>query len=224
MQLRRLFVTTALVGTLALGCESEVTEPLAPATKKDPVIQTGDPPRTAHVEVRAGGQIREGDWKISFGGQARADGILAPTGWAPWSWMAWEADGELVIRFHNVAVPALSGKTFKSTDVMDISFRFHPDPGSSCVGLSGVTAVGSLDGEPGWVVWFSVADVGKNKSPGRNRTVHDHVRMAVWGPGDHPDSNLIAYDTDRDGFPRATVCGGKKTPLDSGNIKIDITY
>ena len=76
MHPRRLLVTAALFGTLALGCQSEVTEPLAPSAKKDPVVTTGDPPLTAHVEFRAGGKITEGERKISFGGQARADGDL----------------------------------------------------------------------------------------------------------------------------------------------------
>jgi hypothetical protein len=216
MQPRRVAVTAALFGTLAIGCESEVMEPLTPTTKQDPVVTSGDPPPTAHLEVRAGGQIREGDWKVSFGGQARADGDLESTAWMPWRWMAWEADGEWLVQFHDVPVAALNGSTFKSTDVMNISFGISNRPLTSCIAVAGVTAVGTLNGEPGWVIWFSMAD-------GKNKSKQDLLRIVVWAPGDHPDGNLIAYDTDRDGFTREGACG-KRTSLDAGNFTIDISW
>ena len=224
MQPRRLLVTAALFGILALGCGSEITQPLNPSADTDAAVLPSDIPRTAYSRASGGGQMREGHWKISFAGQATGEGDLDPTPWAPMRWMSWDPDGQWVVQFHNVSEPLLSGATFKSSDMMDMAFSLPHTVDSKCVGFMALTAVGRLNGEPGWVIWFSAADVGKNKSQGKDREVQDHARVVLWAPGDHPDSALKAFDSDEAGFPRASICGGKKTGIDSGNLKIKIWY
>ena len=220
-----LSTTAVFLPVLALGCHDEVTQPPDPAANMGVAIPTNTIPATAFGRVSGGGQMNEGHWKISFAGQAGGEGDLAPTPWSQQRWMSLSPTGQWVIQFHNVSEPRVSGATFKSTRVMDFWFSLPETLDTDCVGSMAITVEGRLNGEPGWVLWFRASDVGKNKRMGQSTDVLDTVRAVIWAPGDHPDGALIAYDSDADDFPRETTCSGpKRTGLDSGNIKISVSY
>jgi hypothetical protein len=184
-------------------------------------IQTNTVPEIAFGRASGGGQMKEDNWKISFGGQVRGEGELEPTPRSQKRWMSLSPTGQWVIQFHNVSEPRVSSATFTSTRVMDFWFSLPETLDTDCVGSMAITVEGRLNGEPGWVVWFRATDVGKNKST----DVYDTARAVIWAPGDHPDGALITYDSDAADFPRETTCSGpKRTGLDSGNIKIDVSY
>jgi hypothetical protein len=211
-------------GGLALGCDHEITDPVDPSSEAD-IVASSAVPLTARGRVSGGGQIREDDWRVSFAGQATGQGSHAPTPWSQRRWMSVNPRGQWVIRFHNVSEPQISGATFKSTRIVDFWFSEPANPESDCLASMAITVEGSLDGEPGWMVWFRANDLGSNSASGAEKDIMDTARPVIWAPGGHPDPAQIVYDSDWGDFPRESTCSGQKpTGMDTGNMRIQIWY
>ena len=59
---------------------------------------------------------------------------------------------------------------------------------------------------------------------GAERDAHDSFRIALWAPGDHPDSDKIAFDTFDAMTADAACLGGKKRNLANGKISVHVTF
>jgi hypothetical protein len=217
------YMAVLILLPLLTGCDSHSAPILDPVALRSSVTtQETTPPETVYGRVSGGGHVREGMWDISFAGQVRALGT--EHNYVSWAdadrWTSYDPKGQWVIQFHSVSAPALSGGTFKSTEFLDATFSLKRQPTSACVSATTFTAVGRFNGEPGWTVWVRMADAGHRAEKG----AYDSFRVAVWAPGDHPDSNLKAFDTFEGMTANATCLGGKKRDLASGNLKIDLKF
>lgn len=222
MSARYLGSAVLLAGILTIACGEETATPTAPPLASARVSIPDPPPETVYGWITGGGHVIEGEWDISFAGQVRSLGT-------EWSYVAWaDADrwnsyapeGEWVVRFHSVPVPEISGKTFKSTGFLDASVAWKRAPTERCTSRYVFTVEGQLDGEPGWVAWIVMADAGHRAERG----ARDSFRIALWAPGDHPDSEKVLFDTFDAMTANATCLGGKKRDLANGNITVHLTF
>ena len=188
--------------TLALlsvsGCNDSPTAP-------DEAVSF-DKSFAAHSAGRlvVGGQIREGEWKISFSGHVdvSTDG---------------EVRGHWQTKFHSVSVPAFVGKTFVSERIRGLGFATSDNP-AECIGRSNMVAEGTLDGEPGYVVRVLAADAGKIGGG-----AFDTFRVVIYDEEETPLYDSTTSNPERPGgdFPAVANCaGGSRAKLDSGNVKI----
>ena len=100
-----------------------------------------------------GGQIIEGDNKISFGGEANADLV-----------------GEIQVNFHNVPDSSgIDGSRFHSTLVQD--FNWFSGGSGNCDSAMNATFLGRFDGEDGYRLIFRAGDN------------EDTVRFELRAPG-----------------------------------------
>lgn len=216
------------LGVLCLGltvaaCGDDITPPEAPPAAADvtPAV-SGAIPEQVFARLTGGGHIREGEWDLSFAGVVRA--LASDWAYVEWadadSWTTLEPGGEWVMQIHRVPDAGLSGRTFRSTGFLDATFAVKRSPLPACVSRAYFTVEGTLDGEPGWIAWVVVADVGHRAPPG----AADSFRMALWPPGAHPDAALKAMDTSWDFTPDATCLGGAKREMAGGNLRIFVGY
>ena len=221
MSARRHGSAVLVLGILATACADSGPTPTQPPTSAATATVPSPPPETAYGWVTAGGHLRDGPWDLSFAGQVRALG----TEWSyvQWSdadrWDSYAPRGHWVVQFHNVPDPGLTGKTFRSTDVLDAAFALKRVPTTRCLSRYIFTVEGRLDGEPGWRAWIVMADAG-------HRAEHDAAdsfRMALWAPGDHP-LGPTAFDTFDAMSANATCLGGTKRNLASGNVSIHLRF
>jgi len=205
-----------LVGVL-LSCESQITPPPV-ASGSDAAIlaeTNGLPP--VFARMNGGGQILEGEFKISFAGNAQGYAEHAVLNDRDW-WVATDPKAQWVVQFHNVSQSQLTGRTFKSTYVENFQVRRNTQLGSSCEAYGILSVTGRLDGEAGWNVQFRGMDAGQDA----RKDEFDTVRLVVQDP-----SGTQIYDSfDGSGqgdFPGESVCAGpRRQRLDKGNIKVSI--
>ena len=151
-------------------------------------------------QLTGGGYIREGEWHISFGGQAA--GIPGQAGTAAF-----------VVRFHNVSVPALSGRTFQADSVDGLLFQWPGDP-NNCHAAASIVLWGTFDREPGWSVRLRLSDAGKLPD------VLDTVRIRLFDPAGEKVYDSTVGDLGGE-FPRESNCAGTaRTNLDGGNLTL----
>ena len=151
----------------------------------------------------AGGQLREGEWKISFSGHAN----ISTDG---------ERSGRWQTQFHSVSIPEFVGKKFVSTEIVGFGFVPSDNP-AECTARSNLYMAGTLDGEPGYFVRVLATDAGKIGGG-----AFDTFRIVLY------DADATAlYDTsdnnpERPGgdFPSVSNCAGaSRAELDKGNVK-----
>jgi len=156
--------------------------------------------------IVVGGQIREGPWKISFGGHTDIG-----TGG--------EVRGNFRANFHSVSVPAISGRKFVATEIVGLGFAPSDNP-AACIARSNWVMVGTLDGEPGFRARVLAADAGRIGGG-----AFDDFRLVIYTDEETP---IPLYDTSdfnpaRPGgdFPSVSDCNGpSRALLDSGSVKI----
>lgn len=193
--MRKLFAIIPAVALLAVvACENDTTAPDQFAT-----VETASFAVVGSVDdltrISGGGQLREGEYKISFGGFAEATGA------------------DLVVEFHNVSNPAVSGGVFEGSEVTGINF-FEPNT-SQCVWAMNVTVKGTFNGEPGATLVYRAGDAGNGNE--NEDDSDDTVRFTL-------NSSDGSYDTSvssKGDFPNESDCVGTvRTGLDAGNIMI----
>jgi hypothetical protein len=151
-----------------------------------------------------GGQVREGEWRISFSGHIDigTDG---------------ETRGRWQTKFHSVSVAEFVGKTFVSTGIRGLGFAPSDNP-AECIARSNMVAEGTLDGEPGYVARVLAADAGKIGGG-----AFDTFRVVIYDAEGTPLYDSTTSNPERPGgdFPAVANCaGGSRARLDSGNVKI----
>jgi len=151
-----------------------------------------------------GGQLREGDWKISFSGHAdvSTDG---------------EFRGRLQAQFHSVSIPEVSGKKFVSTEIIGLGFRATDNP-AACIARANFYVAGTLDGEPGYFARVLAADAGNIGGE-----AFDDFRIVIYDSSSEAMYDSSDLNPERPGgdFPSVSNCaGGSRAELDSGNVKI----
>ncbi len=188
--------------TLALlsvpGCNDSPTAPDEEASF--------DKAYAAHSSGRlvVGGQLREGDWKISFSGHAdiSTDG---------------EFRGRLQAQFHSVSIPEVNGKKFVSTDIIGFGSRASDNP-AACIARANFHVTGTLDGEPGYFARVLAADAGNIGGE-----AFDDFRIVIYDSNSEAIYDSSDLNPERPGgdFPSVSNCaGGARAELDSGNVKI----
>lgn len=216
--------TASLV--LLMGCGGDLVQPQQAGTPAR--APTGEPAQSVIADIPAmvtgrvqgQGQVREGNWKISFAGWARGTGMHAPSQFTDYRWEGHEATGNLVFQFHKVSVPEVSGGKFKSTSIERIVFVGRADPTPICYGGGGMVARGEFNGEPGWELGFFVSDTGRGVAPApadRVRiTLNDPSGVLVYYAVDHPTADPPGED-----FPMEGACVGPfRTELDAGGVSV----
>ncbi|NNK62843.1 MAG: hypothetical protein HKO98_06490 [Gemmatimonadetes bacterium] len=190
---------------LPLACTDSSVDPVQPPLDTEVAAAPTGPTVVGTVgRVTGGGHVRNGPWRVSFAGVVEAaEGREAETGRTT-----------VVAHFHEVSIPAVSGRTFKARRVIAINFVLPDDP-RRCHAAVFANMEGTLDGEPGWVMVYRANDGG----PGKDRV--DTVRLSLFDPG-----GTEAYDmTGNPGadFPRESVCVGLgRANLTGGNLTIHV--
>ena len=151
-----------------------------------------------------GGQIREGEWKISFSGHTdiSTDG---------------EVRGRWQVKFHSVSVPEFVGKTFVSTRIRGLGFAPSDNP-AECIARSNSVIEGTLDDEPGYLLRVLAADAGKIGGG-----AFDTIRIIIYDAEATPLYVSTSSNPEHPGGDFAAVAncaGGARAELDSGNVKI----
>lgn len=153
---------------------------------------------------QASGQLREGPWKISFAGHAGID-------------KRGEVRGHWVTQFHSVSLPEYSGKTFVSTEILGLGFAPSDNP-AACIARSNFRIVGTLDGEPGYIIRVLSADAGDIGGD-----AFDDMRLVLYDSDETPLYDTSDLNPERPGgdFPSVSNCaGGARARLDHGVVKI----
>lgn len=197
--MRRLGLTLTVVAVLSVpGCTGAPTAPDDSASF--------DKAYAGHSAGRvvAVGQLREGDWKISFSGHVDigTDG---------------EFRGRWQTHFHSVSVPAFVGTTFVSTEIAGLGFQASDNP-DACIARSNLVVWGTLDGVPGYKARILAADAGDIGGD-----AFDDFRLVIYDDQDTPLYDTSDSNPDRPGgdFPSVSNCAGSsRAMLDSGNVKI----
>ena len=165
-----------------------------------------DRSHTGHSAGRyqAGGQLREGPWKVSFAGHVSID-------------RNGEARGHWVTQFHSVSLPEYSGKTFVSTQVLGLGFAPSDNP-AACIARSNFRVVGTLDGEPGYIIRVLSADAGDIGGDS-----FDDMRLVLYDSEETPLYDTSDLNPERPGgdFSSVSDCaGGARARLAAGIVKI----
>ena len=152
----------------------------------------------------ASGQLREGDWKISFGGHAErgSDGSFRG------SWQA---------HLHSVSVEELEGRKFTATEILGLNFLESDNP-AECIARANLYMAGTLDGVPGFFARVLAADAGKIGGDAA-----DTFRLVIYDAESTPLYDASTTDPERPGgdFPAVSNCrGGGRAALAHGNVKI----
>ena len=153
---------------------------------------------------QAGGQLREGPWKVSFAGHSDID-------------KRGEVRGHWVAQFHSVSLPEYSGKTFVSTQVLGLGLAPSNNP-AACIARSNFRFVGTRDGEPGYIIRVLSADAGDIGGDS-----FDDMRLVLYDSEMTPLYDTSDHDPARPGgdFPSVSDCAGSgRARLDAGNVKI----
>jgi hypothetical protein len=153
---------------------------------------------------QAGGQLREGPWKVSFAGHVSID----ENG---------EAHGHWVTQFHSVSLPEYSGKTFVSTQVLGPGFAPSDNP-ATCIARANFRVVGTLDGEPGYIIRVLSADAGDIGGDS-----FDDMRLVLYDAEETPLYDTSDLNPERPGgdFSSVSDCaGGARARLAAGIVKI----
>ena len=205
-----------LGAVLTVACDSSVTQAAPSSTSGGEfAVQTNTIPASVYGRLSGGGQNREGQWKISFAGQARGHALWDPV---PRNQNRWSGDsptGQWTVQFHRVSEPAVSGGTFKSTSIETIVFGRSSAPDPTCVGASTITASGRFDGTPDWTMTFRVTDHGN----GARGDLVDRMRVSLTDP-----AGTQVYDTEVSGdFPLEAGClGPHKNGIEARDLKVRI--
>lgn len=151
-----------------------------------------------------GGQLREGEWKISIVGHTdiSTDG---------------EVRGRWQAKFHSVSIPEFVGKTFVSTRIRGLGFAPSDNP-AECISRSNTVIEGTLDGEPGYLLRVLAADAGKIGGG-----AFDTIRIVIYNEEETPLYDSTTSNPERPGgdFPAVSNCaGGGRAELTDGNVKI----
>jgi len=153
---------------------------------------------------QAGGQLREGPWKVSFAGHADID-------------KRGEVRGHWVTKFHSISLPEYRGKTFVSTRVLGLGFAPSDNP-AACIARSNFRFEGALDGEPGYVIRVLSADAGDIGGDS-----FDDMRLVLYDSEETPLYDTSDLNPARPGgdFPSVSNCAGSaRARLDAGSVKI----
>lgn len=151
-----------------------------------------------------GGQLREGQWKISIAGHTEigTDG---------------EARGRWQVKFHAVSVPEFVGKKFVSAHIRGLGFAPSDNP-AECIARANSVIEGSLDGEPGYLLRVLAADAGKIGDGS-----FDTIRIVIYDKEVTPLYDSSTSNPERPGgdFPAVSDCaGGSRAELTNGNVEI----
>ncbi len=197
--MRRLGLTPTLVALLSISACSDT--PTAPAD-----AASFDRSFAAHSAGRlvAVGQLREGEWKISFSGHVD----IGTDGGFRGRWQT---------HFHSVSVPEFVGRTFRSTEIIGLGFQTSDNP-AACIARSNLVVWGTLDGVPGYKARILAADAGD-----LGGEAFDDFRLVIYDEEDTPLYDTSDNNPARPGgdFPSVSNCnGGARAMLDSGNVKI----
>jgi hypothetical protein len=152
----------------------------------------------------AAGQLREGPWKVSFAGHVDIDKRGEPR-------------GHWVTHFHSVSLPEFSGKKFVSTQMLGLGFAPSDNP-AACIARSNFRVMGTLDGEPGFIVRVLAADAGDIGGDS-----FDDMRLVLYDLEGTPLYDTSDANPDRPGgdFPSVSDCaGGSRARLDHGVVKM----
>jgi len=150
------------------------------------------------------GQLREGEWKISFSGHVD----IGTDGGFRGRWQT---------HFHSVSVPEFVGRTFRSTEIIGLGFQTSDNP-AACIARSNLVVWGTLDGVPGYKARILAADAGD-----LGGEAFDDFRLVIYDEEDTPLYDTSDNNPARPGgdFPSVSNCnGGARAMLDSGNVKI----
>lgn len=194
-----------LAALLPLACSDSGADPTRPAVDPEFAAAPAGPVVPGPVgRLNGGGHVRAGPWHVSFGGLIEAaEGDEAATGRTTF-----------VAQFHQVSIPAVSGRTFKAHRVIGINFVLPGDP-TNCHAAVFTNVEGTLDGEPGWVLLVRASDGG----PGKDGT--DTIRLLLFDPG-----GAEVYDMTGDpgaDFPRESYCVGLgRANLTGGNLTLHL--
>ena len=149
----------------------------------------------ADGRVSGGGQILDGSFKVSFGGEAYA---IADTSGANVAGV-----GSWTVQFHDVGEVGVSGTTFSGDEISDMNFFAD---GS----VANFVVTGTWDGVAGHSVIVRAEDRGE---PGSN----DNVRFTLRNPG-----GGVVYDTFPADFPgESDNVGTARTSVDRGNLQVE---
>lgn len=149
----------------------------------------------ADGRVAGGGQMLEGAFKVSFGGEAYAIQDTSGTNI--------DGVGSWTVRFHDVSTDGVSGTTFSGDHVRDMNFFVD---GS----VANLEVVGTWDGVAGHELTVRAED---GAEPGG----HDNLRFELRDP-----SGVLIYDTFGGDFPgESNNVGTARTGLDRGNLQVD---
>ena len=183
------------------GCSDPPTAPDEPATFKTSF--------SGHESGRlvASGQLREGEWKVSFGGHADrgVDGSFRG------SWQA---------QLHSVSVTALEGGHFVATEILGLNFLASDNP-AECTARANLYMAGTLDGVPGYRARVLAADAGRIGDD-----AFDTFRLVIYDTDAVPLYDTSTSDPARPGgdFPAVSNCrGGGRAALAHGNVRIWFT-
>ena len=197
--MRRLSPFLLVLALVAVhGCSDPPTAPDGSAVLKKAFV--------GHESGRlvASGQLREGEWKISFGGHADrgSDGSFRG------SWQA---------HLHSVSVEELEGRKFAATEILGLSFVESDNP-AECIARANLYMAGTLDGVPGFYARVLAADAGKIGGD-----AFDSFRLVIYDSDSAPLYDASSTDPARPGgdFPAVSNCrGGSRAALAHGNVKI----
>lgn len=184
----------------ATSCADAPDAPVESTTELALHPSASSPHDPAMGALTGGGHLRAGEWDISFAGHA--EGLHGQAGAAT-----------VVVHFHNVSVPELSGGTFKAKRLDEIYFSWPGDP-SNCLGRARLTMGGTFDQEAGWSLRLLVSDAGRLPDK------HDTARLLLTDP-----AGVTVYDSSEGGpggdFPRQSSCvGSARTNLHNGNVSL----
>ena len=197
--MRWLGLTLSTLALLSIpGCNDSPTSPDAAASF--------DKSFAGHSAGRlvVGGQIREGEWKISIVGHTDigTDG---------------EVRGRWQTKFHSVSIPEFVGTTFVSTRIRGLGFAPSDNP-AECIARSNMVVEGTLDGEPGYLLRVLAADAGKIGGG-----AFDTIRIVIYDSDETVLYDSTTSNPERPGgdFPAVANCAGStRAELDDGNVKI----